>query len=157
MATEDQKKERQTRLFNDIIAGFAKGLYDLFGDSALAMVATLGDKIIGEMEQELGLEISGESAQDILTEMSRLLVDEYGISDEIDTIITDDDIAITVTNCRLWRTSASLEKNDVPPYICVPMMMASASLRERLGMKSKFTGIEQDKDKHICKIAFKMF
>ncbi len=32
MATEEQKKGRQTRLFNDIIAGFAKGLYELFDD-----------------------------------------------------------------------------------------------------------------------------
>ena len=40
MATMEEKKLRQLRLFNDLIFGFAKGLYDLFGDSALATVDT---------------------------------------------------------------------------------------------------------------------
>ena len=79
MATMEQKKLRQLRLYNDIIFGFGKGLWDLFGDSAMATADAIGEDILEEMEHELGLEIQGENAEDILTEIERLLVDEYGL------------------------------------------------------------------------------
>ena len=79
MATMEEKKLRQLRLFNNLIFGFAKGLYDLFGDSAMATVDTIGEDILEEMEHELGLEIHGENPETILTEIERLLVDEYGL------------------------------------------------------------------------------
>ena len=155
MATEDQKKGRQMRLFNDIVAGFAKGLYELFDDSALAMADTIGSELLVEMEQELGLEIAGEDPQEILTEVERLLVDEYGMSKDATMTIEDDQISMKIEGCQMWPATEKLLKAEVPPFTCVPMMMASASLRKRLGMKSKFTGINQDTDKQICHITFR--
>lgn len=155
MATEEQKKGRQTRLFNDIIAGFAKGLYELFDDSALAMADTIGSELLVEMEQELGLEIAGEDPQEILTEIERLLIDEYGMSKDAKFTVKDGQIDMKIEDCQLWSATEKLLKAEVPPFTCVPMMMASSALRKRLGTKSKFAGIEQDTDKHICNIAFR--
>ena len=155
MATEEQKKGRQLRLFNDIIAAFAKGLYELFDDSALAMADTIGTELLVEMEQELGLEIAGENPQEILTEVERLLVDEYGMSKDAKMVITDDRIDMQIEGCLMWKATEELLKNDIPPFTCVPMMMASASLHKRLGKKTKFEGITQDTDKHICDIVFR--
>ncbi len=155
MATEEQKKGRQTRLFNDIVAGFAKGLYELFDDSALAMADTIGTELLVEMEDELGLEISGEDPQEILTEVERLLVDEYGMSKDASMTIEGDIINMKIEGCQMWKATEKLIKAGVPPFTCVPMMMASASLRKRLGKKSKFEGITQDTDQHICNITFR--
>jgi hypothetical protein len=158
MATEEQKKLRQLRLFNDLVFGFGKGLYDLFGDSALATVDTIGDDILEEMEHELGLEIAGENPEDILTEIERLMVDEYGLvkSARLELNGETHEIAMTCEGCLFTKATKDLTEAGVPPYTCVPMMMASAALRTRLGKKAKFLGFKQDVEKRICQIDFRM-
>jgi hypothetical protein len=141
-------------MFNDIVFGFAKGLYDLFGESALATVDTIGEDILEDMEHELGLEIQGENPEDILTEIERLMVDEYGMCKSARLEIEDHEIDMFCEGCLMWRATAALQEEGIPPYTCVPMMMASAALHKRLGRKARFVSIEQDTEKHICDIDF---
>ncbi len=156
MATMEEKKLRQLRLFNDLIFGFAKGLYDLFGDSAMATVDTIGEDILEEMEHELGLEIHGENPEDILMEIERLLVDEYGLvkKAKLEMHPETHEIDMVCEGCLLWKTTADLQAEGIPPYTCAPMMMASAALHKRLGRKAKFVGIDQEEDKRLCDIDF---
>lgn len=158
MATMEEKKLRQLRLFNDLIFGFAKGLYDLFGDSALATVDTIGEDILEEMEHELGLEIRGENPQDILMEIERLLEDEYGMvkSARLEMHPETHEIDMICEGCLLWKATSDLQEEDIPPYTCVPMMMASAALHKRLGKKAKFVSIEQENDKRLCDVDFRI-
>lgn len=156
MATEEQKKARQMKLVNDIVFGFAKGMYDLFDDSALATVETIGEDIIEEIEHELGLEIHGENPQDILTELERLLLDEYGMCKNASIKIQDHEIDILVEGCMFWHSTQELHKAGVPPYTCVPMMIATAALRKRLGKRARFVGITHDYEKRGCDIDFHM-
>jgi hypothetical protein len=154
----EEKKLRQLRLFNDLIFGFAKGLYDLFGDSALATVDTIGEDILEEMEHELGLEIHGENPQDILMEIERLLEDEYGMvkSARLEMHPETHEIDMICEGCLLWKATSDLQEEDIPPYTCVPMMMASAALHKRLGKKAKFVSIEQENDKRLCDVDFRI-
>jgi hypothetical protein len=156
MATMQEKKLRQLKLFNDIIYGFARGLYDLFGESAVATVDSIGEEILTDMEHELGLEIAGEDPKDILMEIERLLVDEYGLCKTADLVIDDKKIDLTCEGCLLWKATRELQKDDIPPYTCVPMMMASAALHKRMGVKAKFVDIHQDMDKRLCDIDFEI-
>lgn len=156
MATEEQKKARQLKLCNDILFGFAKGMYDLFGDSALATVDEIGEDIIEEMEHELGLEIHGEDPQSILTELERILIDEYGMARHANIKIQDHEIDLYVEGCMFWHATMELKKAGVPPYTCVPMMIAEAALHKRLGKKAHFHGITQDDEKRICDIDFRI-
>jgi hypothetical protein len=154
----EEKKLRQLRLFNDLIFGFAKGLYDLFGDSALATVDTIGEDILEEMEHELGLEIHGENPQEILMEIERLLEDEYGMvkSARLEMHPETHEIDMICEGCLLWKATSDLQEEDIPPYTCVPMMMASAALHKRLGKKAKFVSIEQENDKRLCDVDFRI-
>ncbi|MFP4344282.1 MAG: hypothetical protein ACLFU8_06300 [Anaerolineales bacterium] len=158
MATEEQKKVRQLRLFNDIIFGFAKGLYDLFGEAAMATVDTIGEDILEEMEHELGLEIQGENPEDILTEIERLLVDEYGLCTKATLEMHPEthEIDMICENCLLTKATHDLVEAGVPPFTCVPMMMASAALHKRLGRKAKMVKIDQDLENRICDVDFHM-
>jgi hypothetical protein len=156
MATEEQKKTRQIRLFNDIIFGFAKGLYDLFGEASLATVDTIGSYVLEDMEHELGLEIQGETPQDILTEIERLLVDEYGLCESITLDLEDDKIDLVCQNCMLWKATLDLQAENVPPYTCVPMTLSGSALRKRLGVKARFVSLEQDMENRICHIDFRL-
>ena len=156
MATMQEKKLRQLKLFNDIIYGFARGLYDLFGESAVATVDSIGEEILTDMEHELGLEIAGEDPKDILMEIERLLVDEYGLCKSADLVIDDKHIDLKCEGCLLWQATQHLKEDDIPPYTCVPMMMASAALHKRLGVKAKFVEIKQDMETRMCDIDYEL-
>lgn len=156
MATDEQKKARQLKLCNDILFGFAKGMYDLFGDSALATVVEIGEDIIEEMEHELGLEIHGEDPQAILTELERILIDEYDMARHASIKVKDHEVELYMEGCMFWHATQELRKEGIPPYTCVPMMIAEAALHKRLGKKAHFNGITQDTEKRICDIDFKL-
>lgn len=156
MATMEEKKLRQLNLFNNLVYGFASGLYELFGDTALATMDDIGEGVLQDMENELGLEIAGEDPKDILVEIERLLVDEYGLCKSADLVIDEGRIDLRCEGCLIWQATRDLREAGVPPYTCVPMMMASAALNKRMGTKARFVDIEQDMENRICDIDFKL-
>lgn len=158
MATEEQKKARLLKVFNTVFYGMGKGLYDMLGDAMVSVAAPIGEDIIEEMEHETGLEIHGENPQAILTELERLLVDEYGLLKSASLKINEatHEIDIVCEGCELWHATAELKAAGIPNYVCVPMMIAEAAMRKRLGKRAKFMGITQDTEKHICDIDLHM-
>ena len=159
MATEEQKKVRMIRLFNMVIAGMAKGLYDLFGDAAIGIVGPIGEELLEEMEHQLGLEIHGEDPQSILTEIERLLIDEYGLMKDgrIEIHPETHEVDLLVKDSLLWDASTELHEAGLPPLACVEMMIAEAALRKRLGRKAKFVGITFDNETRTMDVDFHMF
>ncbi len=156
MATMEEKKLRQLRLFNNIIYGFASGLYELFGDTALATMDDIGKGVLEDMENELGLEIAGEDPEDILTEIERLLLDEYGLVDAVEFKKEGQSVELTCQGCLLWKATESLQKDDIPPYTCAPMMMASTALKKRLGVRRRFVSLNQELDDRVCHVTFEL-
>ena len=154
MATEEQKKLQLVRMYNKIIFGYAKGLYDMFDEAMLSTVETIGEDILEDMEHELGLEIHGEDPEHILVEIERLLIDEYGLAESANIKVTDRSIEVVCQDCRLWGATEDLKEAGVPPYTCVPMGLATAALRRRLGTRARFRSLDQDMDRHICDITF---
>lgn len=159
MASEEQKKARMIKLFNMIIAGMAKGLYDLFGPAAIGIVGPIGEEILEEMEQELGLEIHGEDPQTILTEIERLLIDEYGLMKDCKIEIHPEthEVDLIVKEPILWHAIEELVDAGMPPLACMEMIIAEAALRKRLGRKAKFVGITLDKATRTVDVDFHMF
>jgi hypothetical protein len=159
MASEEQKKARMVKLFNTLIAGMAKGLYDLFGDAAIGIVSPIGEEILEEMEHELGLEIHGEDPQSILTEIERLLIDEYGLMKDCKIEIHPEthEVDVITKEPVLWHAIEELSDAGLPPLACIEMMLAEAALRKRLGRKAKFVGIKLDKTAKTVDIDFPLF
>jgi hypothetical protein len=147
MATEVDKKLRQLKLFNNIIGGQSKALYNLFGDSALGMMGPIGEEILQEMEREMGLEVQAEDPVNILTELGRILVDEYGLLSDFELkSLGGGKAQITCRNCLLKPASMHLKASDIPAYTCVPNALITAVLRNRLGLKSHLTEIQVEED-----------
>jgi len=154
MATEEQKKVRQLKLFNEVIFGLSKGMWELFSEGAFGICAEIGEEIMEEMEHDMGLEIRGENPQDILTEIERIYVDEVGGAQAADIEIKGDRIDILIEDCILIHACTDLQKEDVKPFTCVPMMLVAAALRERLGLKERLDEIVIEGNK--CDIDFTM-
>jgi hypothetical protein len=136
MATEEVKKQNQVRLANMALLSLAAGAWDVLGKGVNAFSGPMGDEILKVMEQEMGLEVAGEDPEAVMTEISRIFVDEFGFASDIDVVINDNShFQLKVHNCvnRNFTdklTNAGVEK----PFVC-PIMNATRSALKRMGYK----------------------
>ncbi len=156
MATEAQKQERLLKVFNIGMYGMIKGLWDMFGESAFATTNTIGGELLSVLEKESGLEVLGENPQDILNEIVRLLADEVGVIKSGVTHIEGDKISIACTNCCLRQATERLEAEGVQPFACIPMGIAAAAMRKRLGLRHRVLGRQWDAATQTCTINFQL-
>lgn len=144
------------RLFNTVVFGFGKGLYDLFGDAASATATSIGEDLIEEMEHEMGLEIQGTDARPILIELGRLMQDEYGLFKTSSMDMTEGGFVLHCQHCELWHATEEMLASGAKPFHCVPMMLLEATFNKRLGKRLHFRGLTQDKENRICNIDFSL-
>ena len=125
MATEEQKKERLLKVFNIGMYSMISGLWDLFGESSFATAQSIGDRILSTMEKESGLEIQGENPQDIIQEITRLLVDEVGTMSDGKLTMDGNNIRLACKECFLREATGWLEADGVQPaFISVEFLHA---------------------------------
>lgn len=131
MASEEQKKDNRLRLTNMALLSLASSTWDTLGDSAFAYSGAMGNRILEIMEKEMGLEIGGETPEDVMTEIGRIFVDEFGFAGDIDVAENGDGkFEVKVKNCvnRAFTDklmAAGVEK----PFICPIMNACQAALR----------------------------
>ena len=137
MATEEQKKANQLRLANLTLFGVTAGLWELLGDTALAVGPQIGEEILKVMEKEMGLEIAGETPEAVLAEIARLFVDEFGFAGNIEVVTEGDTITMKVRNCLNRTLTDRLVAAGVgKPFIC-PIMNSGLVAMRRLGIKAQ--------------------
>ncbi len=156
MATEEEKKRNLARINAMIVYGLEKGLWNLLGESALAVSRTVGRGMLEIMEKTMGLEIGGEEPQDILTEIGRLFVDEIGIATRFDIAAEGETVRFAVENCVLLRTEEDLIKDGIKPFMCPYLNIAAAAMQQRLGIKVRIDDIQVDIPGKRCNLCFEM-
>ncbi len=156
MATEEEKKRNLARINAMIIYGLEKGLWNLLGESALALSTTVGEGMLEQMEQAMGLEIEGEEPQDILTEIGRIFVDEIGIAVGFGLTKQGDQVSLDVDHCVLLNVEEDLIASGIQPFMCPYLNIAAAAMRQRLGGKTQITKIEVDQENRRCSLRFEL-
>ena len=156
MATEEEKKRNLARINAMIIYGLEKGLWDLLGESALALSSAVGGGMLEQMEQTMGLEIAGEDPQDILTEIGRIFVDEIGIAAKFDITMNGDDVNFAIEHCVILNVEKDLVAAGVTPFMCPYLNIATAAMRQRMGLKTRIGKIDVNLDTHRCVLHFEM-
>lgn len=136
MATDEQKKQNLIRLTNMALLSLAAGTWDTLGESVFAFSGPMGDEVLKVMEKEMGLEIAGEDPNDVLMEINRIFVDEFGFASDIEVEQLDEEhFELKVRNCVNRNfTDKLLEAGVEKPFICPIMNACSAALR-RMGYK----------------------
>ncbi len=137
MATDEAKKANAQRMMMLSMKVLLSEVYDTLGDSCMALSHGMGDAVLKMMEKEQGLEIAAEDPLALGKEIERILVDEYGLAQEItiktDMVKTD----ISVKGCNNVLFCDQLIANGVKiPFICPVMLATSAALRQ-LGYKGR--------------------
>ncbi len=136
MATEEQKRANQFRLMSMALTGLASGVWNTLGDSAFAFSGPMGNQILHIMEKEMGLEVAGENPADVMTEIGRIFVDEFGFASDI-TIEQkgDEHYILRVHNCvNRTYTDTLMAAGVEKPFICPILNACQASLR-RMGYR----------------------
>ncbi len=136
MATDMEKKENKLRLTRLALTGLAKGVWDFVGETAFALTPVIGEDILQILEKEMGLEIHGEKPEDVLNEISRLFVDEFGCAESIDVNIENENtIKVQVNSCIDRDETKKLKDEGVPkPFIC-PIMNACLAALKRMDIR----------------------
>lgn len=131
MATEEKKKENRLRLTNLTLLSLAAGAWDTLGESVFALSGSMGEVILDVMEKEMGLEIAGENPQEVIMEIGRIFVDEFGFCSDIDVGGKGaDNLEIKVKNCINVPFTDKLVKAGVEkPFICPIKNACQAALR----------------------------
>ncbi len=156
MATEEEKKRNLARINAMIIYGLEKGLWDLFGESALATTNAVGDGMLALLEKNMGLEIADEDPQNILTEIGRIFIDEFGIAARFDVTKTDENVDFVVERCVLLHVEKDLVEAGIKPFVCPYLNISAAALRERMGMRTRISKFDVDLEEHRCLLQFQM-
>jgi hypothetical protein len=156
MATEEEKKRNLARINAMIIFGLEKGLWDLLGESALAMTRHVGEGMLEKLEKTMGLEIAGEDPGDMLTEIGRIFVDEIGIATDFDIGHDGDEVNLSVKNCVLIKVERDLINAGIQPFMCPYLNIAAAAMTRRLDRKVRIASIDVDCEAKHCKLCFQM-
>lgn len=139
MATEEQKKANMLRLAKLTLYGLTTGIWDLVGEGALGLSRLVGDEILPVLEKEMGLELTGESLVDIVTEVGRLFVDEFGFAQEVEIETQGDRIIMKVRGCANRKLSDDLRAAGMEkPFIC-PFLCVVGAVLDRMGQKAMST------------------
>ena len=137
MATEEKKKANQLRLANLTLFGLSAGVWDMVGDSAMSFAPKIGGQVLEVMEKEMGLEIAGESPEDVLNEIARIFVDEFGFCSAMDVESTGGTLVLKVHSCLNRHLTDRLINAGVgKPFICPIMNSAQAALK-RAGINAR--------------------
>lgn len=137
MSTESEKKQNQIRLVNMALLGLAAGTWDVLGKGVNAFSGPMGDEILKVIEQEMGLKIAGEDPTTVMTEISRVFIDEYGFASDIEVSAQDGEhFQLRVRNCvNSSFTDKLLAAGVEKPFIC-PIMNACRAALRRAGYKT---------------------
>jgi len=136
MAAEEEKKRQLVRVLSLMVEGLAKGIYDLFDDSAYALMKVVGKDILEIMQKEMGLEIEGETASDVLNELLRIWVDEIGFFEEAEVKEIAKGWEITGHKCKGWNLTQKILASGVKePFTC-PIMNSMNAALDKMGIST---------------------
>ncbi|HHJ06054.1 MAG TPA: hypothetical protein ENK24_00985 [Anaerolineae bacterium] len=111
--------------------------------------------ILEVMEKEMGLEIAGESPADVMMEVNRVFVDEFGFASDIDIEQKGDDTyEVKVRNCINRRFTDKLMEASVEKSFVCPIMNACQSAMRRMDFKAR-SNVEKWVDGNGSTITFK--
>ncbi len=136
MATDEQKKENRLRLTNMALLSLASSTWNMLGDTSFSFSGPMGSQILNVMEKEMGLEIAGENPKDVMMEIARIFVDEFGFAGEIDVVQHDTEhFEVKVKNCvNRSFTDKLIEAGVEKPFVC-PILNANQAALRRMGFK----------------------
>ena len=136
MATDAKKAENRLKMYQMMVMGSALGIWDLIGETAMAISPKIGEQLLTMMEKEVGLEIAGETPEHILAELGRLYVDEIGGASAAELGTDGNELSLKLRNAAGKELILQLKAAGVEPFF-EPVMCAGLAALARLGKRAR--------------------
>jgi hypothetical protein len=137
MATDPEKILHRARLWGLVAIGMTQGIWDMVEESAASLSPSIGETVLGEFERQLGLEIAGEKPEDLLVELGRIFVDEYGYASEAKVEHTNEIIRVSLLNALGMPEWANLQDHGVEKLFSHPYLCTALAALARSGIKAR--------------------
>jgi hypothetical protein len=137
MATDQEKNVRRGSLWAMTVFGMTIGIWEMVEDSAGAISPYIGNALLPLIEKQLGLEIAGEKPADLITEIGRLFVDEFGFAAEAKVTATDKVVTLLLKNAMATKEGAQLAAMGVKKSFSHPAMCVGVAALTRAGVKCR--------------------
>ncbi len=156
MASELDKATHRARLWGLVSIGMTLGIWDMVEESSVSLSPVIGKVILQEIEKNLGLEIAGEKPDNILIELGRIFVDEFGIATEVKVENTNGVLQATLINAVGTAEFSALQEKGVEKLFSQPFYCAGLAALSRQGCKVRGT-VALDKAQNSQVVRFEMF
>lgn len=153
MATDMEKYWNLIRMLGQIVEGMTFTLHDLFEDAAMATMNDVGKRILEIMENEMGMELEGETPEHVLNELGRLFEDEMGLMQEYKVERNGSSLTLSLKNCVGWNLKERLKARGVEVPIQCPIMNVGYAGLTKMGFKNRRV-IEPVEEAVGCKITY---
>jgi hypothetical protein len=137
MATDQEKTSHRLRLWALTALGMTMGIWEMVEESATSLSPVIGENTLTELEKQLGLEIAGEKPEDILVELGRIFIDEYGWASEVKVVRTDKTIQANLLNAVGMPEFINVQDHGVEKLFSHPFLCTGLAALARSGVKAR--------------------
>jgi len=136
MATDEKKTQNKFKLYQMMLMGMALGIWDLIGETAKAVSPKIGEQVLMLMEKEAGLEIAGETPENILSEIGRLYVDEVGSASAAELETDGNVLSLKLRDAAGRELFSQLQAAGAEPFF-EPVMCSGLAALSRIGKRAR--------------------
>ncbi|NMB88362.1 MAG: hypothetical protein GYA17_08365 [Chloroflexi bacterium] len=155
MATEQEKINNRVRMWALGFMGMTMGIWEIIEESSVSLSPQIGAQILKMAEKQLGLEIAGEKPEDVLVELGRIFVDEYGFAGEASVEGSDKTIRVTLKNAVGTPEFAQVLEHGVEKLFSHPFLCAGLAALARMGCKAR-GNVVVDSANHSYLVTFEL-
>ncbi len=137
MVTEEKKLENRVRITEYSLVGMAAALWNLLGESCMALISPIGEEVLKISEKEMGLKIEGKTAEALLNDVARVFVEELGYCKETKIEINERFITIYAKDAITSNVPRMLKEAGVGKYFFSPGLLTALASLKRLGIKAR--------------------
>ncbi len=149
--------ERLTKDISCIVVyGLQKVLWETLGEGSLAFTSLIGEEVLKVLENEAGLKVEGDGAQDLLNNIGQIFVEKIGLAKSFSSKIDGDTVNMEVEGCYFFNVEEMLAKNNIKPFVCPFMNASTYAMRRNLNVRSKINDVTIDVPSKKCTMQFQM-
>jgi hypothetical protein len=138
MGTEQQKLENRARLWGLTVTGMTLGMWGMVEESATSLAPGIGAQILEMVESKLGKKIDAAAPQEVLGQLAKAFVDEFGYAAGVKVEGADKQIRVSFAKAISAPEFALLAERGVKKIFSHPFMSAGVAALSRLGVKTRW-------------------
>jgi hypothetical protein len=150
------KNEKLMKTEGLTIYGLALGMWELFGESSFATCPTIGEILMMDLASQSGIDIDGQSPEHILSEVTRLLIQDGGLFTSAKGTVDGNKLVFSCQNCSYSEGTASLEEMGVQPFYCPAYNIIVTAMNLGRGTRSQFVSRKWEESSQTCTMELKL-